>query len=73
MIKLYLSGNESDALAIHRSLNRLYKLMSVDGNPAGVKSLLALQGKIKNVLRLPLVPASQATQNALQEVMKELQ
>lgn len=73
MIKSYLSGNESDALAIHRSLNRLYKLMSVDGNPAGVKSLLALQGKIKNVLRLPLVPASQATQNALQEVMKELQ
>ena len=70
MIKSYLSGNESDALAIHR---RLYKLMSVDGNPAGVKSLLALQGKIKNVLRLPLVPASQATQNALQEVMKELQ
>ena len=72
MINCHNAGNESEALAIHRSMNELYKLMSVDGNPAGVKSLLALQGKIDNVLRLPLVPASQSTQDALKKVIAEL-
>lgn len=72
MIKCHNAGNESEALAVHRSMNELYKLMSVDGNPAGVKSLLALQGKIDNVLRLPLVPASQSTQDALKKVIAEL-
>ena len=44
----------------------------VDGHPAGVKSLLHLQGRIQNVLRLPLVTASEATETALREALGKL-
>lgn len=60
-----LSGDYNTALSVHRQLSSLYKLLSVDGNPAGVKSLLAEQKKIENTLRLPLVPASEKTQEAI--------
>lgn len=72
MVKYFRSGKEDEALVIHRRLNRLYKLMSADGNPAGIKALLAVQGRINDVLRLPLVPASEATHAALREVAAEL-
>jgi 4-hydroxy-tetrahydrodipicolinate synthase len=42
----------------------------VDGNPSGVKSVLAAQGRIKNVLRLPLVPASLSTQEKIHVFLK---
>ena len=61
MVHAALAGNFTDALPVHRSLSKVYKLMTVDGNPAGVKALLAAQGSIENVLRLPLVPASAST------------
>lgn len=58
-----IAGNLNIGLELHQKLQALYPLMSVDGNPAGVKCLLSVQGKIKNVLRLPLVPASEDTNN----------
>ena len=63
-------GRTADALAIHHSLNDLYPLLGVDGNPAGVKTLLAQQGSIANVLRLPLVPASTKTAEGIAEWLK---
>ena len=39
----------------------------LDGNPSGVKAFLAEQGKIKNVLRLPLVPARPETQEMIRK------
>lgn len=54
-------GQSQEALALHRRFHALYPLMVAEGNPAGVKALLAVQGKIQQVLRLPLVPVSQAT------------
>ena len=49
--------------------SRLFQLIFVDGNPAGIKCILHLKGMIKNRLRLPLVPVSD---NTLQEIKKEL-
>lgn len=63
-------GRTADALAIHRQLDALYPLLGVDGNPAGVKTLLAQQGSIANVLRLPLVPASAKTAEGIAEWLK---
>ena len=60
-----IAGNLNIGLELHQKLQALYPLMSVDGNPAGVKCLLSVQGKIKNVLRLPLVPASEDTNNKI--------
>lgn len=72
MVHAQLDGNDSEALEIHRKLNTLYKLMSVDGNPSGIKALLSIEGKINDILRLPLVPASQQTHDNLKKAIAEL-
>lgn len=68
MVQAVLDGDMAEALEMHRRFAPLYKLMTVDGNPSGVKSLLYVQGKIGNQLRLPLVPACEATENSLREI-----
>lgn len=42
-------------------------LLFAEGNPTGVKEVLAQQGKIRNVLRLPLIPASESLSAALKD------
>jgi 4-hydroxy-tetrahydrodipicolinate synthase len=49
------------AEAIDNRLTELYRLIFVDGNPAGIKCVMELRGMLQNVLRLPLVPATKAT------------
>lgn len=65
MVHAALRGDYTTALPLHRHLTPLFKLLSADGNPAGIKALLAAQGRISNTLRLPLVPASAATEQAI--------
>ncbi|MBO5932958.1 MAG: 4-hydroxy-tetrahydrodipicolinate synthase [Bacteroidaceae bacterium] len=58
----HLQNNEIEAAAtIHEQLKPLYSLLFTEGNPPGVKDLMASRGMIENVLRLPLVPVSKAT------------
>jgi 4-hydroxy-tetrahydrodipicolinate synthase len=45
-------------------------LLFVDGNPAGVKSVLSQQGMCENVLRLPLVPVSEETAEKISSFLK---
>jgi 4-hydroxy-tetrahydrodipicolinate synthase len=61
MTRLALAGDFVGALAVHRKFADLFGLLSVDGNPAGIKSLMSIKGLAENVLRLPLVPATEAT------------
>lgn len=56
MVKHIQSGKIREARMIHRHFNELYKLLSVDGNPSGIKCLMSLLNKCENKLRLPLVP-----------------
>ena len=71
MVHLALAGNFTDALKEHRRFNGLYKQMSVDGNPSGVKALLSVQGKIGNNLRLPLVSARQETIDKIRDFVEK--
>lgn len=64
-----LAARLPEALAVHRSFLSTYPLLSVDGNPAGIKALLSLQGKMENILRLPLVPVRPETYEALQRTL----
>jgi 4-hydroxy-tetrahydrodipicolinate synthase len=41
-------------------------LIFADGNPAGIKALMAHAGLCKNVLRLPLVPASETVRQDIE-------
>lgn len=66
MVHQTMEGDYTSALKLHRKFSQAYKLLSVDGNPSGIKSLLAVQGKAENVLRLPLVPATSQTYASLQ-------
>jgi 4-hydroxy-tetrahydrodipicolinate synthase len=72
MIRLEFNNEYAAALKIHHQFTELYKLLFVDGNPAGVKSLLNDMGMIENVLRLPLVPTRIETKQKMDSIIKGL-
>jgi 4-hydroxy-tetrahydrodipicolinate synthase len=72
MIRLEFNGEYEAARNIHHKFTELYKLLFVDGNPAGVKALLHEMGFIENVLRLPLVPTRITTVQKMSEILKTL-
>lgn len=72
MIRLEFKGEYEAARNIHYKFTELYKLLFVDGNPAGVKALLHEMGFIDNVLRLPLVPTRITTVQKMSEILKTL-
>jgi 4-hydroxy-tetrahydrodipicolinate synthase len=72
MTRLALQGDYSNALLIHHQFTELFKLTFVDGNPAGVKSILSAMGLCKNKLRLPLVPTRITTFEKIREVLHAL-
>jgi len=63
-----LEGDAVNARNMDQDLRRLFHLIFVEGNPAGVKCILYLKGMINNILRLPLVPVSE---NTLQDIKKK--
>ena len=73
MVRLALEGDFESARKIHHSFTELIELLFVEGNPAGVKSMLAVMGFIENKLRLPLVPNTIKTYEKIRKVLKELQ
>jgi 4-hydroxy-tetrahydrodipicolinate synthase len=72
MIRLEFNGEYEAARKIHHKFTELYKLLFVDGNPAGVKALLNDMGLIENVLRLPLVPTNIETKQKMADILKDL-
>lgn len=72
MTRLALQGDYANALKIHHKFTELFDLLFVDGNPAGVKSILNVMGMIENNLRLPLVPTRITTFEAIRRVLNEL-
>jgi len=61
MVTAALGGDICQARKIHRLLQPLFKPLSADGNPAGIKALMSRLGLIDNILRSPLVPVSDST------------
>lgn len=72
MVRLALRGEYSSSLTIHHKFTELFKLLFVDGNPAGVKAMLSEMGMIQNVLRLPLVPTRLTTMEKISQIVREL-
>ena len=72
MTRLALAGDYANALSIHHKFTELFDLLFVDGNPAGVKSMLNAMGMIENKLRLPLVPTRITTFEKIRGVLNEL-
>ncbi len=72
MVRLALRGEYSAALRIHHQFAELFKLLFVDGNPAGVKAMLHAMGMIENQLRLPLVPTRLTTMEKISDILHQL-
>ena len=58
LVHLSMEGKFQEAAEIQEQLDPLYGLLFKEGNPCGVKALMASQGQLENVMRLPLVPVS---------------
>lgn len=61
-----------EARNLHYQLLDLFKLLFREGNPGGVKALMEIMGKAKNVLRLPLWPVSSETYGLIEDAYKKL-
>jgi 4-hydroxy-tetrahydrodipicolinate synthase len=72
MVRLALSGDYANALHIHHNFTELLELLFVDGNPAGIKSVLNMMGYIENSLRLPLTPTRITTYEKIKAILQEL-
>ncbi|MDR2389786.1 MAG: 4-hydroxy-tetrahydrodipicolinate synthase [Tannerellaceae bacterium] len=72
MVRLALAGDYAGARTIHHSFTELFDLLCVDGNPAGVKSMLNAMGYIENKLRLPLVATRITTFEKIRNVLQQL-
>lgn len=72
MTRLALAGDYKNALSIHHRFAELFKLLFVDGNPAGVKAIMNAMGLLENKLRLPLVPTRFTTFEEIREVLRQL-
>lgn len=60
MVQQCLNGNYGEASALQFKLMEAMELFFAEGSPAGVKACLHAMGICDNVLRLPLVPVSEA-------------
>ena len=61
--------HDKDA-ALQAKYNQMVKLLFKEGNPVGIKAVLAQMGIIQNYLRLPLVPASKELENQIAAILQ---
>lgn len=69
MVDLGIHQRFMEARAIHERLLDITQACFKEGNPAGVKAVLALQGKIDYYLRLPLTRVSAQHQSYIRELL----
>ncbi|MBO4595300.1 MAG: 4-hydroxy-tetrahydrodipicolinate synthase [Bacteroidales bacterium] len=67
-----LAGDFAYADTLDAQLRDLYRDLFIESNPIPGKAAMAQLGLMQNVLRLPLVPASAATEEAMAKTIKAL-
>ena len=75
MVKLVEALEKDDmktARELHYKLMPLFKNCFLESNPIPAKAALAQMGLMENSLRLPLYPATEATEAIIRETLKEL-
>jgi 4-hydroxy-tetrahydrodipicolinate synthase len=72
MIRAALENNWVDARRINRQFFRLMQANFWEASPAPVKAILQMLGRGEGVLRLPMVPVSDATRRKLERMVGEL-
>lgn len=72
MVQLAFEGKVKEAYEIHNKLVDITRLIFAEGNPCGIKVVLAEKGLIKNYLRLPLVAASEGLYEKIKAEMAKI-
>lgn len=72
MIRAFFGGRPAEALAIHRSLWSLFKVLFITTNPVPVKAAMRLAGFDCGRVRLPLVDATPKELEQIQGVLRAL-
>ncbi|KPC53306.1 4-hydroxy-tetrahydrodipicolinate synthase [Amantichitinum ursilacus] len=72
MLSLVAAGDLAAARAISQALAPWVKLLFSEPNPAPIKAVLAMQGLIRNELRLPMLPVTQELQNQLETLLPRI-
>jgi 4-hydroxy-tetrahydrodipicolinate synthase len=72
MVEAMRQDVEQKAADIERRLAPFYDMLFAEGSPSGVKAAMSLQGRCKNVVRLPLVPVSEALTRRMADAIKEM-
>ncbi|MDQ6886330.1 MAG: 4-hydroxy-tetrahydrodipicolinate synthase [Gemmatimonadota bacterium] len=70
LVELADSGKMTEARAIHDRLSPWMRCAFIESNPIPTKAALAMMGRMKNVLRLPLVPLADAHSAAVRESLR---
>ncbi|MDO4216833.1 MAG: 4-hydroxy-tetrahydrodipicolinate synthase [Bacteroidales bacterium] len=71
MVAFAMKGNMKKALPLHYQMLPLMNALFEEGNPAGVKALLEIEGMLTNSLRLPLTKVSKPLYNKLSSLYQE--
>jgi len=72
MIFLAKSENVKKAYDIHFELLEIVKLLFLEGNPTGIKELMSQLSFCSNILRLPLLSASDELSEKISKKLKEI-
>lgn len=71
-VRALQEGRTEEAAAMDRFLHPLFKALFVEPNPIPAKAAMAQLGLMENTLRLPLVKATQETEELMAKTLKEL-
>jgi 4-hydroxy-tetrahydrodipicolinate synthase len=71
MIQLGLQNKAKEAFTLQYKMMDAINLIFEEGNPTGIKSMLHTQSFCENIVRLPLVEASEKLQNKIMTFLKE--
>lgn len=72
MIQLGREGKAQEAYNIHFRLMEIVSNIFEENNPAGIKAVLEAKGFCKDTVRLPLVPATEASKVKIKESLAKI-
>lgn len=71
LVKSWLAGKPDGATKLHRKWYPLFKALFVESNPVPIKAALALQGRMRPDVRLPLVPLSDRNAVGIETILRK--
>jgi 4-hydroxy-tetrahydrodipicolinate synthase len=70
LCNLMAAGDLAAARELHMKLLPWFRAAFIESNPLPVKAAMAMMGRMKNVLRLPLVPMNESNSDAVKSALR---